>query len=446
MRSLPSLYVPLMLRTPWGDAETLRQRRESAEPEGDRAAARREQREGLLAAMVACCEQQGFAATSVKDLLELSGVSRVTFYEHFADKLDCFRAAEEEIVGVAIATIAARLGSGGDALERARSALDAFVELVIDQPAAARMCLIEGYAAGPTATKAVDEAFDRVVELGVEVLEQTPGHGPLPAELVRGIVGGFYRVIYQCLQAHREQDLAALVPGLWDWALSIPPPPRDLRRRGRRPIFDPVARAAPMEAYGVEQRILRGLASATAAQGYPATTIADICARSAVSPTTFYEYFDSKGEALDAAFDSSGAQLTAAVLPAVRRVADWRVAVRVGFEELCSFFASEPDFASLRLVDAFSAGPRAIARRDLIGSEIMAALLVPEVQVPELVADATIGATLTILSGAVGPDAHSDFLDLPPYLVYLTLSPFTGAEEACEVATGKGRAPRPATA
>ena len=319
------------------------------------------------------------------------------------------------------------------------SALDRFVELVVAQPAAARMCLVEGYAAGPEATVAVDDAVERVVTLGVSVLEQTPGHWALPEGLVRGIVGGFYKVIYELLQAHRENELAALLPQLWDWALSFPPPPRELRRPGRRSSVAPVPGAAPFAAYSNEQKIIRGFAAAVAANGFPATTIADVCASASISPTTFYEYFDSKADALGAALDSSGAQLMAAVLPAVRRVTDWRVAVRVGFEEICAYFAAEPDFANLRLIGAFAAGPEAIAQRDRIGHEIVEALIHGDIEISSLVAEATTGAILAILSAGVRAGDGKALLGLAPTLTYLTLSPFVGAEEACEVATGRGR-------
>jgi len=137
-----------MVLTPWGDADTLRQRRLPPGRSGDRDAARREQRERLFAAIVASCEEKGFDATSVEDLLRTSGVSRATFYEQFDDKLDCFRAAEDEMVAAAISAVADEFGGEGDAIRRPRAALEAFIRLIVAQPAAARMCLVESYARG----------------------------------------------------------------------------------------------------------------------------------------------------------------------------------------------------------------------------------------------------------------------------------------------------------
>ena len=124
-----------MVLTPWGDADTLRQRRLPPGRSGDRDAARREQRERLFAAVVASCEEKGFDATSVEDLLKISGVSRATFYEQFDDKLDCFRAAEDEMVAAAISAVADEFGGEGDAIRRPRAALEAFIRLIVDQPA-----------------------------------------------------------------------------------------------------------------------------------------------------------------------------------------------------------------------------------------------------------------------------------------------------------------------
>src|ERR1700759_3130821 len=110
--------VGQMLQTPWGDADTLRERRLPPGRSGDRGAARRDQRERLFAALVASCDERGYDATSVEDLLRTSGVSRATFYEQFADKLACFRAAQDEMIaaGIAagIAAAANRLDGRGD--------------------------------------------------------------------------------------------------------------------------------------------------------------------------------------------------------------------------------------------------------------------------------------------------------------------------------------------
>jgi AcrR family transcriptional regulator len=433
-----------MLVTPWGDADTLRERRLPPGRSGDREAAQREQRARLFAAFVANCARKGYEATSVEDLLRISGVSRATFYEQFDDKLSCFRAAEDEILATAIDAVAAKLGgSEGDPDGRPRAALEAFVRVVVDQPAAARMCLIESYAAGSTGIDPVRRAIDWIVLLARDAAERLPGRADMPPELLRGIVGGIYQVVYGRLFQRREEDLPGLVPELWDWAMSYPTPPRPLRRPGRLIVSRPVSPAPPFASYSPEQRIIRGFAAAVADKGYPATTIADIAAAASISQTTFYEYFDGKPEAMRAALDSSGAQLLGAVMPAVRRAADWRIGLRIGFEEVCGFFAAEPNFAALRMVEVYSAGPEAIGYRDAIGMQIVSTLLGPALEdgvvADDLKIEASTGAIQAIFFEAIRNGQTADLPRLSPVLTYIALAPFIPAEEACEIATSRDR-------
>ena len=51
------------------------------------------QRERLIAAMLKAASELGYRSTNVQDVIERAGVSRPTFYEHFANKEDCFLAA-----------------------------------------------------------------------------------------------------------------------------------------------------------------------------------------------------------------------------------------------------------------------------------------------------------------------------------------------------------------
>lgn len=434
--------MSLSVQTPWGDADTLRQRRLRPGRSGDRDAARRGQRERLFAAIVASCEARGYDATSVEDLLRASGVSRATFYELFDDKLDCFRAAEDELVAAAISAVADELGGEGDGA-RPRAALEAFIRVLVAQPAAARMCMVESYAAGETGISPVRRAIDWIILLGRDAVEQMPGREGMPPELLRGIIGGIYQVIYSRLLERREAELPDLVPGLWEWAMSFPSPPRPLRRPGRLIVARPISPAPPFASYSPEQRILRGFAAAVAQKGYPATTIADIAAAASISQTTFYEHFEGKEDALKAALDSSGAQLLAAIMPAVRRADDWRIAMRICFEEMCGFLASEPAFASLRTVDIYGAGPAAIASRDEIGRQIVGALLEPAtragVEATDLMIEASTGAVYGVMFEGVWKGKTADLPRLAPFLTYFALAPFIGAEDALDVATGRGR-------
>ena len=48
--------------------------------------------------MLEAVSRHGYPATTVGELVALAGVSKSTFYEHFADKQECFLATFDEIV------------------------------------------------------------------------------------------------------------------------------------------------------------------------------------------------------------------------------------------------------------------------------------------------------------------------------------------------------------
>jgi AcrR family transcriptional regulator len=432
-----------MLQTPWGEADSLRDRQVAAG--GGRDAARRKQREKLFAAMVASCERKGYEATSVADLLELSGISRGTFYALFDDKLDCFRAATKQLMRGSLAAVTNRLGEEGDAEVRAREAFEVLVDLVVSQPAAARMVMVHAYAAGEPGQAPIRAATEDIVRLAHWTLERMPGKEGMPADLAQAMVGGIYLIIYRRLHQHREAQLPGLTAAMWDWAMSYAPPPLPLRPSGRRPSPAPAGPLPPFAAYSPEQRIIRAFAAVVAEKGYPAATVAEICATAGISQTTFYLHFADKKDLLAAALDSSGAQLLAATMPAARRAPDWPSSVRAAIEAGCAFLASEPAFARLRMVGVYSAGPEAITIRNQSGMEFMRALLAPAraegPEVPEIFLEAVSGAIFGILYERVRTGGPGDLLDAVPLIAYLVLSPFIGAERACEIAICKRARP-----
>ena len=72
--------------------------------------AEKNQRERLFAAMVATVASKGYEATTVADLVNLSGVSRSAFYRHFADKEECFLTAADALIEPTLGAI--RTGRG----------------------------------------------------------------------------------------------------------------------------------------------------------------------------------------------------------------------------------------------------------------------------------------------------------------------------------------------
>lgn len=435
--TVPGYRPPAMVKTPWGNAAELRERKLRPGRGTPREVAERNQRERLFAAMVATVAEKGYEATTVADLVQLSGVSRSAFYRHYDDKQACFLAAVEAMVEPTLR----RLGADESApagMERARQAFASLIELIVAQPAAAKMCIVEVYAAGPEGAALVDRTMDSATALAAQLLEQVPEREGMPIEVVRALVGGIQKTIHKRLYRGQEEELLELVPQLWDWLFSYPVPPGPLRATRRRvvkavPFAERQAQASPAE------RLLRALAAVVAEKGYPDTTVAEIVERASTSQRTFYEHFRNKEDAIVAALDSGSAHMLAAALPAFRRAPDWAHAVHDTQEAMFAFGAEEPEYARLGGVEMYAAGRRALDQREVV-TEGMEGLLAPgyelEPETPPIAAEAIGGALYSLLYDHVNKKGPETLPDLVPTLVYVTLAPFLGGEEAYEVAIG----------
>ncbi|TLF78523.1 TetR/AcrR family transcriptional regulator [Nocardia cyriacigeorgica] len=141
------------------------------------------QRERILQAMGAAMVDNGYVGTSVAAILKKAGVSRETFYEQFRSKEDCFEAAYERAVDQLLARIAETDDAAADPgdrahtdpAERMRRLFGTYLQHLADDPASARLFLVEVYAVGAKAVARRIELQELFVERIAEVLDaRTP--------------------------------------------------------------------------------------------------------------------------------------------------------------------------------------------------------------------------------------------------------------------------------
>ena len=433
-------------RTPWGEATALRDKRLRPGPGVPREQIAQNQRERLYGATVAVTTAKGYGETTVADLIEVAGVSRTTFYRYFATKEECFLATLDAILGPAEGITASNIREGGSWDERAQHALAALVDLIVAQPAAARLCLVEAYAAGPVAIARVDEALEGFRDLLAHILDQLPGRQGMPVEMTKAMTGSLRKIIHTRLYRHTESELVALIPQLVELGLGYLPPPRPLRGPGPR-------RWGPKEPGLVQHldpadRIERATMATVAAKGYRDTTITDIATAAGTSLSTFYAHFDGKAEAFEAALYSARLRMLAVTLPVSRRARNWPEAVRDEVRAALLFFESEPDFARLIAVEVYAAGNEALARRDVAIEAIQRSIEKGYKYAPEVspIAGEAIASSLySMFSERVQAKGTRNLQSIAPVATYLILAPFLGAEGACALANGEARS-SPATA
>jgi AcrR family transcriptional regulator len=423
-----------MTSTPWGTADELRARRLSPGPGATPEEVTRNQRERLFGAMVLAIDEHGYEATRVADLLEIAGVSRSAFYKHFASKLDCFVATVDAVAAIAVDRIAAAYGSDGAWDARLRAAGDAFVELVLDQPAAARLCVVEIYAAGPRAMERLDGAVQIVDRAVAQAFEQSPAHERMPADIVHALVGGVRKAVHTRLRRGEERQLADVVPTLLDWALDYRTPPQPLKRPRRRPQPDLAPAPDPDDA---RERLTRGVIATVARRGYLEATIAEMANLAGASLTTFYKHFpEGKDDAVLAAIDSTRNRAVAAAQPAYEQASDPSYGVRDGIDALFGFLAAEPEVAQVGLVEAYAANQRALARGER-GVETLTTLLGQGCAAnggSAVATEAIGGAIHTLLHTEIRRQRAERMRELTPTATYVALAPFVGPSKAVAIA------------
>jgi len=174
------------------------------------------QRERLIAAMFQSASELGYLGTSVQDVIERAGVSRPTFYEHFANKEACFLAAFDTTAGRLRERVAAAARKGGGSLrDRLRFGLETLLNFVATEPEAARALVVEARAASVEAVMRRDALLDHFAacidaQVG-ELLPEAPSYSAITAS---GIVGGIEALLYSRLCKGELEDLDSLLPSM----------------------------------------------------------------------------------------------------------------------------------------------------------------------------------------------------------------------------------------
>ena len=170
------------------------------------------QRMRILGAMAEVASERGAGSVTVAHVVARAGVSRRTFYDLFADREECFLAAFQETIGRVGAQVIEAYEHESAWRERIRTGLWSLLVVLDEEPATARLCIVESLAAGPRVLerRAVAlRALVRVVDEGRTVvprkMTQPP---PLTAE---GVVGAVLSVIHTRLSDPSAKPLAGLL-------------------------------------------------------------------------------------------------------------------------------------------------------------------------------------------------------------------------------------------
>lgn len=171
------------------------------------------QRERILDGVMSAVSQHGYAVTRVEDVIALAGVSRRTFYDHYANKEQAFLEAYDLVVAHLRTGVAGAYATRGSWAARVRRGLAAMLNLMASEPELAHVCIVEAVAAGPVA---LERRMRAMAVFGQFLTPPSTRRSPVIVSPVttETVVGGVYEVIYSRVVTRRTRELPDLLPAL----------------------------------------------------------------------------------------------------------------------------------------------------------------------------------------------------------------------------------------
>jgi AcrR family transcriptional regulator len=384
--------------------------------------------------------QNGYQSFKVREVVRYAEVSTRAFYEHFGSKEDCFLQTYDLISRRATRRLIAAQAGEPDWRERPRLVFDEFVRQLEKEPDAARLALVEAYAAGEASLEQAWRA-ERIFEgMLAESLARVPKGVTVPPLILEGMVAGIASVSRSRLLAGKVSSLRASSDELVKWVLChidlAAAELDDLDRQTvwRDTMLEPLRPPSlngdvePWPAAGDRALILTAVTELAAANGYKGLTAARICSAASVSRRKFNAYFDDVEDCYLAALEQQVGEALAGAARAQAAASSWPGGVYRAIAALCDHIASSAFLARVCLTNDFPPGPDgARSRQRLIAAvnDLLAGS--PRAARPTAPAtEASLGALWSLFH-------HHVIRDWPPHhqisatLTYLSLAPAVGA-------------------
>ena len=144
------------------------------------------QRARIFSGFAAALAYHGYEDTKVTDIVELSGVSRATFYERFESKELCFAAAYEDGVERLAAVVGEAFRDERGWANQLSTGLMAGLEFLAADPALAHLLFVESLAAARPARLEHERSLERLAE----VLRPPAADAEVSEETARMLAGG----------------------------------------------------------------------------------------------------------------------------------------------------------------------------------------------------------------------------------------------------------------
>jgi len=169
-------------------------------------------RERILVGMLEAVGAEGYEATSVRTVLDRTGLYRQAFYDEFADKDACYLAALETGIARLEAVVIRAAASQETWRSKLHAGLAALLDALDADPDCGRGVVVGVHAAGPEALAVRAKAMKRAAEF-IDLARGEMDESESPPRIApEGIVAGIHAIVHSRLSTGADEGFRELLP------------------------------------------------------------------------------------------------------------------------------------------------------------------------------------------------------------------------------------------
>lgn len=184
-------------------------------------------RERLVRGLAAALVERRYVDVTMNDIVRHARTSKRTFYEHFADKEECFLELYARVCDGLYAAQAARVDPSAPIRDQIRSLTEVYLETLSASPAVSRAVLSDIIGGGDACLVARRREHERYADAMRLYFEHARREQPdagirsLSLESAAALVGAINELVLRAFDAGRADQLVALAPTIEDLLRSM---------------------------------------------------------------------------------------------------------------------------------------------------------------------------------------------------------------------------------
>lgn len=392
------------------------------------------QRARIHRAMIDLAAEGGRRGITVRRLAKLAGVSTATFYALFDGVDDCLLSASATVTDGVIRRIRQRRTFQASRLAQGERTLRALVDGFTDDPAAARLTLIESFGGGPAALGTI-----RVQEASIEAAlhdGMSRRNGQVSRTVTAWIAAGSLQAVRSSVGAQGGRRHRLPTKDLFVWARSCLIEPDDavqLRLNDVARCADvPLSAVQATEGIGETEVLSTAVEKLARTEGYWKMSEARLSQVAGVPITHFRRHFGSVDEAYLNKIDEMAHRIFGPLLQTVE-ASDWTGMVCRQVAAVAEAVEADETAAQLVLEEILAPGLLGITRRERLLEELANTWHDSLGSGPSKVGlrpKTAIAGLWTALSRAAATGSDWSARRTAPTYAYLVLVPAVGSVEA----------------